>query len=109
MDKDEVLYRSRLEHQNQDLAAQAVAIRAGNIAGRVGACVCCLLCLVSYGILGKFLYAPWIIYFSILGTHALVTYREYRRKSELALVGLYYLLSAGAFVGFVLRLAGGLG
>lgn len=43
MEKDEILEKSRKENKNKDLADMDVASQAGNIAGRVGACVCCLV------------------------------------------------------------------
>ena len=46
MEKEEILAISRRENKNRDLAEAATAQQAGNIAGRVGACVCCLVSVV---------------------------------------------------------------
>ena len=41
MDKEKILESSRKENKNRDLVELEVAARAGHIAGRVGAAVCC--------------------------------------------------------------------
>ena len=74
MNKDEILEKSRKENNNKDLAEMNVVVQAGNIAGRVGACICCLLSIISLRITNIFLCSPWIIYFSILGTNYLVRF-----------------------------------
>lgn len=83
MEKEEILAISRRENKNRDLAEAATAQQAGNIAGRVGACVCCLVSVVFVWATGTMLYSPWVIYFSILGTHSLVTYRKRKGKRSL--------------------------
>ena len=93
MEKEEILAISRRENKNRDLAEAATAQQAGNIAGRVGACVCCLVSVVFVWATGTMLYSPWVIYFSILGTHSLVTYRKKKRKTDLTLTILYFAMS----------------
>ena len=65
MDKEEILEISRRENQNRDLAELEAASQAGNIAGRVGAGVCCLISVIFHRFTGTLLYSPWVIYFSI--------------------------------------------
>ena len=43
MEKKDILEISRREHQNRDLAELEASVQAGNLAGRVGAGVCCLV------------------------------------------------------------------
>ena len=43
MEKEDILEISRREHQNRDLAELEASVQAGNLAGRVGAGVCCLV------------------------------------------------------------------
>ena len=76
MDRDAILAASRREHGNRDLVERETAVKAGAAAGRIGATVCLLL-------------SPWVIYFSILTTHALVRYAGLRRKTALLLTGLF--------------------
>ena len=83
MEKEEILAISRRENKNRDLAEAATAQQAGNIAGRIGACVCCLVSVVFVWATGTMLYSPWVIYFSILGTHSLVIYRKKKRKRRI--------------------------
>ena len=90
MKKEEILAASRRENKNRDLAEMETARQAGNIAGRVGAGVCCLVSVIFVWVTETMLYSPWIIYFSILGTHSLVTYRKGKRKTELTLTILYF-------------------
>ena len=104
MNRDEILELSRRENRDRDYAELEAAAHAGNAAGRVGACVCCLIFLLSRWITGITLYSPWIIYFSILGTHSLVKYGKLRRKTDLALAVTYLALGALALAFFVLRL-----
>ena len=106
MEKEEILAISRRENKNRDLAEAATAQQAGNIAGRVGACVCCLVSVVFVWATGKMLYSPWVIYFSILGTHSLVIYRKKKRKTELTLTILYFAMFLLFLVLFAVRLVG---
>ncbi len=104
MNKDEILEISRKENKNQDFAELEVTLQAGNLAGRVGACVSCLISLIFYWFTNTFLYSPWIIYFSILGTHYLVKYSKRKRKTDLVLSILYFAMCLFALVLFALRL-----
>ena len=106
MEKEEILAISRRENKNRDLAEAATAQQAGNIAGRVGACVCCLISVVFVWATGTMLYSPWVIYFSILGTHSLVIYRKKKRKTELTLTILYFAMFLLFLVLFAVRLVG---
>ena len=106
MEKEEILAISRRENKNRDLAEAATAQQAGNIAGRVGACVCCLVSVVFVWATGTMLFSPWVIYFSILGTHSLVIYRKKKRKTELTLTILYFAMFLLFLVLFAVRLVG---
>lgn len=106
MEKEEILAISRRENKNRDLAEAATAQQAGNIAGRVGACVCCLVSVVFVWATGTMLYSPWVIYFSILGMHSLVIYRKKKRKTELTLTILYFAMFLLFLVLFAVRLVG---
>ena len=106
MEKEEILAISRRENKNRDLAEAATAQQAGNIAGRVGACVCCLVSVVFVWATGTMLYSPWVIYFSILGTHSLVIYRKKKRKTELTLTILYFAMFLLFLILFAARLIG---
>ena len=106
MEKEEILAISRRENKNRDLAEAATAQQAGNIAGRVGACVCCLVSVVFVWATGTMLYSPWVIYFSILGTHSLVIHRKKKRKTELTLTILYFAMFLLFLVLFAVRLVG---
>ena len=50
------------------------------------------------------LYSPWIIYFSILGTHYLVKWRKAKKKTDLIITTLYFAMLALFSVFFALRL-----
>lgn len=106
MEKEEILAISRRENKNRDLAEAATAQQAGNIAGRVGACVCCLVSVVFVWATGTMLYSPWVIYFSILGTHSLVIYRKKKRKTDLTLTVLYFAMFLLFLILFAVRLVG---
>lgn len=104
MKKDEILNASRKEHQNKDLAEMEMIYRAGSHASRVGALVCCLLSLLSSMIAHTMIYSPWVIYFSIITTQWLVRFIKMKRKSDLVLTILFFILSVLAFAGFIRRL-----
>ena len=104
MQKEEILKKSRDENKNKDFVDLEISAQAGNIAGRVGACVCCLISLVSYWVIDTLLLSPWIIYFSILGTHYLVKFIKIKKKTDLVITVLYYAMGVLALVFFVLRL-----
>ena len=100
MKKDEILNASRKEHRNKDLAEMEVVYQAGSHASRVGALVCCLLSLLSSVLAHTMIYSPWVIYFSIIATQWLVRFIKMKRKSDLVLTVLFFVLSILAFVGF---------
>lgn len=104
MKKEDILEMSRKENKNKDLADLDISAKAGNIAGRVGACVCCLISLVFYWVTDMLLLSPWIIYFSILGTHYLVKYSKIHRRTDLVITLLYYAMCILALIFFVIRL-----
>lgn len=104
MKKDEILNTSRKENRNKDLAEMEVVYQAGSHAGRVGALVCCLLSLLSSMLAHTMIYSPWVIYFSILTTQWLVRFIKMKRKSDLILSVLFFILSILAFLGFVRHL-----
>lgn len=106
MKKEEVLAASRRENKNRDLAEMETARQAGSIAARVGACVCCLVSVIFVWVTKMMLYSPWVIYFSILGTHSLVTYCREKRKTELTLTILYFSMFLLFLVLFAVRLVG---
>lgn len=105
MEKDDILAISRRENQNRDLAEMETTAQAGGIASRVGAGVCCLVSVIFVWATNTLLYSPWIIYFSILGTHYLVKFRRVKRKTDLTLTAFYLVMCLLCFVLFLLRLA----
>ena len=106
MDREENLERSRRENKNKDLAELDVTVYAGNMAGRVGACVCCLVSIISRVVTGEFIYSPWVIYFSILGTQYIVKYSKVKRRSDLWICVLYFGMCLFTLSLFIMRLAG---
>ena len=101
MNKEEILKASRKENKNKDLAEIEVMYQAGSHASRVGALVCCLLSLLSSMLAHTMIYSPWVIYFSILATQWLVRFIKMKRRSDLLLTIMFFILSVLAFVGFV--------
>ena len=104
MKKEEILAKSRKEHRNRDLAEIETAAQAGSAAARVGAGMCCLISVLFVRAMHTVLFSPWIIYFSILGTHYLVKFSKARRKTDLAVAVLSASMFLLCFVLFVLRL-----
>ena len=107
MNKDEILAKSRKENKNRDYAELEVAYQAGHMAWRVGATVCCVISVISHCLIKIMLCSPWIIYFSMLGTNYLVQYRRAKRKTDLFLVVVHYIMGSLAFVFFIIRLMEG--
>ena len=104
MEKEDILEISRREHQNRDLAELEASVQAGNLAGRVGAGVCCLVSALFVRAGHTVLLGPWVIYFSILGTHALVKFLKLKRKTDLVLTVLYLVMFLLFLVFFIRRL-----
>ena len=102
--KEDILEISRREHQNRDLAELEASVQAGNLAGRVGAGVCCLVSALFVRAVHTVLLGPWVIYFSILGTHALVKFLKLKRKTDLVLTVLYLVMFLLFLVFFIRRL-----
>ena len=105
MNKDEILAASRKENKSKDLAELEVSYRAGNIAARVGATVCCLVSVIYVWATNTMLFSPWIIYFSILGTQYLVKFLKLKKKSDLTITVLFFAMCIFFLVLFVLRIA----
>lgn len=76
-------------------------VTESSIINRVGALVCCLLSLLSSMLAHTMIYSPWVIYFSILATQWLVRFIKMKRRSDLLLTIMFFILSVLAFVGFV--------
>ncbi len=104
MDKEEILKASRKENGNKDLAEMEVVYKAGSYAARVGALVCCVISLLSSVIANMLLYSPWVIYFSMMGTQWLIRFLKLKKKSDLVIAGVFWLLTLLAFAGILQRL-----
>ena len=68
--------------------------------------MCCLVSALFVQAVHTVLLGPWVIYFSILGTHSLVTYRKKKRKTDLTLTILYFAMFLLFLVLFAVRLVG---
>ena len=95
---------SRKEHQNRDLAELDAAVQAGSLAARIGAGMCCLVSVLFVRAVHMIPLGPWVIYFSILGTHALVKFLKMKRKTDLVLTVLYFVMFLLFLVFFIQRL-----
>lgn len=104
MEKEDILARSRRENKNRDLAEQEVQRLAAAVSGSVGALVCCLVSVAAHLILDEYLYSPWAIYFSIMGTQWVVRYVRLKRRSDLVVAILMLAASACSFISLVLRM-----
>ena len=104
MEKEDILAISRKENKNRDLADAEMSAQAGSIAGRIGAAVCCLVSVLFIWATNTMLFSPWIIYFSILGTHYLIRFIKAKRKTDLTVTVLYFAMFILCFTFFVLRL-----
>ena len=104
MQKEEILEISRKEHQNRDLAELDAAVQAGSLAARIGAGMCCLVSVLFVRAVHMMPLGPWVIYFSILGTHALVKFQMLKRRTDLVLTILYLAMCLLFLLLFLLRL-----
>ena len=104
MQKEEILEISRKEHQNRDLAELDAAVQAGSLAARIGAGTCCLISVLFVRAVHMMPLGPWVIYFSILGTHALVKFQKLKRRTDLVLTILYLAMCLLFLLLFLLRL-----
>ena len=89
---------------SQSIKQLETALQAGSVAARVGAGMCCLISVLVVWAADTMLYSPWIIYFSILGTHYLVKWRKTKKKTDLIITTLYFAMLALFSVFFALRL-----
>lgn len=104
MEKEDILAISRRENKNRDLPEAEMSAQAGSIASRIGAGMCCLVSVLFIWAANTMLFSPWIIYFSILGTHYLVRFIKAKRKTDLTITVLYFAMLILCFAFFVLRL-----
>ena len=106
MDKEEILAKGRSDNKNRDLAEMSIATEANSVAARVGAALCCLVCVLSMRMGNIFLCGPWVIYFGILGTGYLVRFTKAKRKTDLYLTCVFFLMFLTVLVFFIIRLRG---
>ena len=106
MDRNDILEKSRKENNNRDLAEMGIVTEANSVAARVGAALCCLVCVLSMRMRSIILCSPWIIYFGILGTSFLVRFTKAKRKSDLYLTCVFFLMFLTVLVFFIIRLRG---
>ena len=104
MKKEEILNASRNENKNRDLVELEVIYQAGIYASRVGAFVCCIISVLYSVLMHTLPYSPWVIYFSIITTQWLIRYIKMKRKSDLALTAVFFVLAVLSFAGFIGRL-----
>lgn len=106
MDKEEILAKGRSDNKNRDLAEISIAAEANSVAARVGAALCCLVSVLSMQMRKIILCSPWIIYFGILGTSYLVRFTKAKRKSDLYLACVFFLMLLTVLAFFIIRLRG---
>ncbi len=106
MTKEEILAKSRGENKGRDLAELEVIDRAGRTACIVGLVLCCTVSVMEAILAGRFHYGIWAVYFGMSGTVFLVKYKRLKKRHELALTVLYFILALFFFAGTVLRAAG---
>ncbi len=104
MKKEDVLEASRKENRNQDLAELEINRYAGSLAGSVGAVMCGAVSLLASLIAHQMLYAPWVIYFSMMGTSWGVRAVKRRKMSDGVVAILFIILTILAFIGLIDRL-----
>ena len=104
MEKEDILEISRREHQNRDLAELEASVQAGNLAGRDEAAHARADPALFVRAVHTVLLGPWVIYFSMLGPHALVKFLKLKRKTDLVLTVLYLVMFLLFLVFFIRRL-----
>lgn len=106
MDRDEVLARSRGEHQDRDMVELEALQRAGAAAFRVGMLLCCAVAAAQAAVTGRISYESWTIYFGMQTAVFFTKYRTLRRRHELLTALLYSALFLFFACLLVLRLMG---
>ncbi len=107
MDKDEILARSRKELKNADLAEQEAVLQSWNVAGRIGAVICCLITAFNGFLYNNGSFSLWTVYFSMLSAKTLYTYKLLRKRSDLLLGLLYVILFAAFLTAHIVKSIGG--
>ncbi len=83
-----------------------IILKAGNIAGSVGAAVCAVISLLASVFIDTVLCSSWAIYCSIMGTNLLVRAIKFKKKSDSIFAAVFLLLAAFFLAAFVIRLLG---
>lgn len=107
MNREEILLKSRQELKNQDLAEMEVAYRAGNISAKAAAAVCVLISAISKIMTGDYLISPWLIYFSMMAANWGVRFVRLKKKSDLLLGGIFFIIAIVLLVLQIIELKGG--
>lgn len=103
MDKEEILARSRAEHQNRDLVELEAVSRANNAALTAGILLCVLLTALHRAVLGSVDIGIWAVDWGIMATLYAVKFARLRRRRDLAM-GLLGLALFAGFLWFYLHL-----
>ena len=89
MDKEEILARSRKEHNDRDFVDMEAQAKAYSIAVHMGGIVCGILAVLHVIFTEELDYGVWTVYFSVLAATMAVKFAKLRKRHELV-IGLFY-------------------
>ena len=103
MDKEEILAASRAEKREERILQ--INQQAGAVAMCVGAFVCILINIFDL-IMDRTNHAPWIVYWCMLGTQNLVQYIKLKKKGNLIVAILGFLLTVLRLASYIIEVFG---
>lgn len=106
MNKDEILAKSREENKNRDLEDAECLKTASKIAYIVGCCICMIICAVQWYFTKTVNWGCWVVNFGILGTVFLVKYIKMRKRHELMMTVVEFVMFFFFLTGFIMSMRG---
>lgn len=104
MEKEEILAKSRKENKNKDIAELEVVNRSGRIAAIVGAVLCCVISFLDWHFTKTINCACWAVDFGMLTAMFVAKYVKLKKKHELIVAIVYFLIFAFFCYGYIFNL-----
>lgn len=106
MNKEEILAASRKENNNRDLSEIEVINQASRIAYVAGCIICMTMCVIQFIYTKTVNWGCWVVDFGLMGTVFLVKAIKLRKKHEIFLTAIYFVICLFFFTGFIMSVKG---
>ena len=93
MNREEILNKSREEHETRDPVEMDMMKNATNISYKIGLVMCCILSVCSIIVNQKVLFSLWIVYFTMMASREIAYYTQRRDRASIIMGFVFTLLT----------------